>query len=471
MNLLWLRRDLRLHDHAVLAEALASEGPVQPVFVFDSEVLARFKNPQDRRLSFIVEALAGIHHQLREKNGGLLVVHGKASEVIPKLAKALKAERVVAAEDYEPAATKRDHAVAKALGSIPLRLVKDHMIFAPQEILRGGEAAYKVYTPYAKKWRAAFTPDCMAEIIFDIKGRFAEADTLREKAQAAGIKVVSTQNGPAAMLREIGYVYKKDTQWPVDGGKKRLKKFAASEMHDYTIGRNMLAEDGTSQISPYIRFGLVSVRECFRAAHGKKGSDMWLGELIWREFYMMIMFHYPESAHTEWNPLYRDKLEWSKSKKAFQTWVEGKTGYPVVDAAMRQLLEMGWMHNRARMITASFLCKDLLIDWRLGEEHFAQYLMDYEQSSNVGGWQWCASTGTDAQPYFRIFNPESQAKKFDPQGEYAKRYVPELRALKKKEMHHSKRSTSGANYPEPMVDHAESREHALAMYKRARKSP
>ncbi|MGE3714636.1 MAG: deoxyribodipyrimidine photo-lyase, partial [Alphaproteobacteria bacterium] len=244
----------------------------------------------------------------------------------------------------------------------------------------------------------------------------------------------------------------------------------AGKMGNYANTRDMVGQEGTSQLSPYLRFGLVSVRECVRAAMDagrNNGTQTWIKELIWREFYAMILFHFPDSAGKEWNEKYRD-MHWPGKDAHFKAWQEGKTGYPIVDAAMRQLKELGWMHNRARMIVASFLTKDLHIDWRKGEEHFAQYLMDYEQASNAGGWQWAASTGTDAQPWFRIFNPVLQSRKFDPDGTYIRRYVPELKMVKGDAVHEpAKQGELFSDYCPPVVDHKQAREVALAMYKKA----
>ena len=255
--------------------------------------------------------------------------------------------------------------------------------------------------------------------------------------------------------------------WEVEDGEKRLKAFIQKQVRSYHEQRDMLAAEGTSALSPYLRFGLVSVRQCARLAAEMdgKGAHIWMNELIWRDFYATILFHYPDSATQEWNEKYRGTIEWSNSDVMFSRWQQGKTGYPVVDAAMRQLLETGWMHNRARMIVASFFTKHLLLDWRRGEEHFAQLLMDYDMASNVGGWQWAASTGTDAQPYFRIFNPITQGERFDPEGEYIRHWVPELRGLPAKEIHSPWKYNKPSDYPDLIVDHKEARQRALQAFK------
>lgn len=456
--MLWLRRDLRLHDNAAMMAALAEKAPVQAVFIFDSDILAQFARRDDRRLSFIATALCRMDAKLAAKGGGgIVALHGRAEVLVPKLVQALGAVQVSAAEDYEPGARARDAAVGRALGA-QLRLVRDQVIFGPEDILREGEAPYKVFTPYAKAWRAKLTAAHVATL--HGKGMLADIAQSRRACEAAGFEPLDFSRGPGHLLAQVGYDYAQDDLWGVDDGQRRLKGFLAHHAKDYKAMRNFMAVEGTSRLSPYLRFGLVSVRECVQGAL-EAGADTWLSELIWREFYAMNLFHFPESATTEWNPRWRGVLEWSGNEAHFTAWQEGRTGYPVVDAAMRQLLAEGWMHNRARMIVASFLTKHLRIDWRKGEEHFAQWLMDYDMASNVGGWQWAASTGTDAQPYFRVFNPRLQSEKFDPKGEYIRKFVPELRGVGGEDIH-----VPGGAYIAPIVEHGAAREAALAMFKR-----
>lgn len=468
-QIVWLRRDLRRFDHAALASACEGAGRIQPIFIFDTEILARFENRQDRRLSFIAAALVQLHKEFKEHGGGLLVLHGKPIEIVPKLAKALSASTLTAAADFEPDTRARDKAVAEALpDTCEFKRVKDHLIFAPHEILKDDGTPYKVFTPYSKAWKAKLKAEHIAERKVVDKGRYADLSAAQEAAKKVGLTVLDTSQGEAALLKAVGYEYAQDALWPADEGRERLHGFVREgAVSTYKSTRDFMANtEGTSRLSPYLRFGLVSVRECARLAVERENHETWLNEIIWREFYAMILHHYPHTPTLEFQEKYQHTLEWSENREHFEAWCEGRTGYPVVDAAMRQLKKEGWMHNRARMIVASFLTKDLHLDWRWGEEHFAQWLMDYDMASNVGGWQWAASTGTDAQPYFRIFNPESQSKRFDEEGDYIRGHVPELADLGAKAIHAPSAAQRPSSYPAPMVEHKQAREKALEMFKR-----
>jgi deoxyribodipyrimidine photo-lyase len=466
LNLVWMRRDLRLHDHAALHHALKGPGVIQPVFVFDTEILARFANPLDRRLTFLAQVMLDLDSELRARGGGMLVLHGPATEVMPRLAQALGAAQLVAAADIEGPTRARDASVAQVLSGITkMSLVKDAWIRHGGAVNKKDGTPYHVFTPYAKAWRATLTPEDLAERVVEDKGRYAHVAALRAKAYAAGLRVLDLSQGLEALLEQIGFKKADITHWGTREGEARLHRFVETRLKNYSHDRNMLAEDGTSRLSPYLRHGLVSVRECARLAWDRPGAEGWVNELIWRDFYAMILYHYPETATEEFLPKFRRTLNWRRVEADFEAWKAGRTGYPVVDAAMRQMQEIGWMHNRARMIVASFLCKHLRIDWRLGEEHFAQHLMDYDLASNAGGWQWAASTGTDAQPYFRVFNPTTQGEKFDPEGEYVRRYVPELGAMKGKKVHQPWGDAARGSYPAPIVDHASARAEALRMFK------
>lgn len=463
-HIVWLRRDLRLHDHAALHHALTGSLPVQPVFIFDTGILAAFPCRDDRRLSFIAATLCRMEAQLQQRGGGLLVLRGKPQEIYPALVTALQAQALAAAEDYEPDARRRDAEIGRLLAGCDVRFVKDNVVVGPEDVLREGQP-YKVFTPYSKGWRGAVDARQLAKLPIQDSGRYADAGAARRAAQAAGLEVLDAHS-PKAMLEAAGYHYRDDALWTVDGAQARLAAFIRQRAKSYADKRDLMATDGTSRLSPYLRFGLVSARECAKAGI-EAGADAWVKELIWREFYAMILFHFPESAQMEWNPRYRGVLGWAHSPRHLEAWKEGRTGYPVVDAAMRQLRQDGWMHNRARMIVASFLTKHLRMDWRLGEVHFSQWLMDYDLASNVGGWQWAASTGTDAQPYFRVFNPVLQSRKFDPRGEYIRRYVPELKNAPDAALHAPWEAPLAAPYIPPLVRHEEARRAALDMFKQA----
>lgn len=465
MNIVWLRRDLRLHDHAALNAALDAGGPVQPIFIFDTDILKRFNNQEDARLAFLADTLCALDAELQRRGGRLWVFHGRPQEIIP----ALKSP-VFAAEDFEPGTIARDKEVGK---NCTLTLVLDHLIAHPAEIKKDDGTPYKVFTPYSRGWYAAFKPQWVEERKVIDKGRY--------HTSAAPLPTLSLAQGPAHLQEQIGYRYRPLKEWPAGDAPKRLQHFERTILAGYKTSRDFMATDGTSRLSPYLRFGLVSIRECYRMAaaqlpesppHRKEfgpeppsSARKWIAELIWREFYAMILTHFPETVHLEFQPATRG-LKWQNDPGLIAAWKEGRTGYPVVDAAMRQLLTTGWMHNRARMIVASFFTKDLLSDWRIGEEHFAQYLMDYELASNVGGWQWAASTGTDAQPYFRIFNPKLQSQRFDPSGDYIRHYVPELKALNAAEIH-APSPLLASGYPAPIVEHAAVKEKAIALFKSA----
>lgn len=466
VNMVWIRRDMRLHDHAAIHHALSYDGPIQLLFIFDTNILANFSYRDDRRLSFLAHTLCDMHQKLQKKGGGMLILHGSPQDIFPRLSDALSLSSLTAAEDYEAEAIKRDTHVGNCLSpDCDVRFIKDQVIFGPEEITREGDA-YKVYTPYKKLWLQTVTQEHVAPYSTDDKNRYCDIHAVRSACANAGLTVLDADDGAQAMLEAIGYECREDDLWPVGNPHARLSAFLKHKIANYDSGRNMMAEDGTSRLSPYLRFGLLSIRECAAAAMEHK-ADVWLSELIWREFYVTILYFFPESAQQEWNPKYRDKLDWSDNDTHLKAWEDGKTGYPAVDAAMRQLVQEGWMHNRARMIVASFLTKHLRIDWRKGEAFFARYLMDYDMASNVGGWQWAASTGTDAQPYFRVFNPTLQSEKFDPEGDYIRRYVPELKAVHDKIIHTPWKAPLEISYYEPVVDHKEARQQAIDMFKKA----
>ena len=451
--LCWIRRDLRLHDHAALSAATAHHQRVAVVFVFDALILNALEDRDDKRVTFIYESLAEIDAALRARGSRLIVLHGDPVELIPRLAQELRVDAVYANHDDEPYAIARDQSVARTLQSQSQKLntFKDHVIFERQEVTTQSGGDFRVYTPYMRAWRARLRPADVAERSVDDKSFWLN---LPESAPAlAPLSVYGFQS--SELWLKPG----------ASGGKERLDAFTQDLPH-YGQRRDFPAISGTSGLSVHLRFGTISIREAVRHAqrHDSAGSTKWLNELIWRDFYQMIMSRFPRAMTTSFKPEYRD-LVWPGPTEHLEAWKEGQTGYPIVDAAMRELRQTGWMHNRLRMIVASFLTKDLLVSWQDGEAHFARYLLDFDLASNNGGWQWAASTGVDAQPYFRIFNPVSQSLKFDPEGTYIRRWVPEIAYLDAKDIHAPWQLglMNPANYPAPIVDHATQRALALEL--------
>jgi len=457
--LVWFRRDLRDFDHAALARALRVHARVFCAFVFDADILYRLPR-QDRRVDFILRALEELDLALREKGGGLIVRHGRATEEIPRLAAQLDVATVFANRDYAPFARQRDAKVATALATEGRAFVdcKDQVVFERDEVLTQAGTPFSVFTPYARAWRAKLTP-----------GDLAAHDCTARPGQLAAVPPA-----PTFALDDLGFA-PTDLKIPcgMSGGAQLFEDFL-TRIDRYHETRDFPAVKGVSYLSPHLRFGTVPIRQLAAAAYSEslqangKGAATWLNELIWREFYQMILWHRPDVIDFSFKPEY-DALVWDDAPALLAAWKTGHTGYPLVDAAQRQLLQSGWMHNRLRMVTASFLTKDLGIDWRLGEAHFADWLLDYDLASNNGGWQWAASTGCDAQPYFRIFNPVTQSEKYDPQGRFIRRYVPELENVPDKFIHAPwKMPSPPAGYPAPSVDHAAARERTLARFSQPR---
>lgn len=450
--LVWVRRDLRLTDHTPLAHAASQADTVAVAFVFDRKLLAGLSR-NDRRLTFIHQSLEELDEELQKRGSRLIVRIGDPVEEIPQLAKELGAELVCAGRDYETYAKKRDAKVAEALkkqGS-QLKLLKDQVIFEGREVLSKTGTAFKVFTPYKNAWLSALSAQ-----------EYDERSTKKAKFAPKPPK------NPDWSLKALGF----DPQdlW-LEAGEKaaklRLKSFEA-KMKDYGKGRDFPATEGTSGLSVHLRFGTISIRECVRKALAQEnaGAKTWLSELVWRDFYHMILDNNPHVETGAFKKEY-DSIRWPGSEKHFQAWSEGRTGYPLVDAAMRHFNATGWMHNRLRMVVASFLTKDLLVSWQKGEAYFAQHLLDFDLAANNGGWQWSASTGCDAQPYFRIFNPYSQSEKFDPDGTFIRENVPELAKVKGKDIHQPEvGGLFGVDYPEPIVDHSAQREKAIRLFKK-----
>lgn len=452
--LCWIRRDLRLHDHAALSQALQENDEVQLVFVFDPLILNKLTDKQDRRVTFIMESLQDMERTLQKRGASILIRYGNPVEEIPKLARELKVATVYANRDYEPYAKKRDAEVQKQLANadITFKQYKDSVMFEQHEIRNGSGLVYKVFTPYKNKWLEVLR--AQDDVVPDYKMNATKIAKLVNK------KNVLDHD----WHKEIGFVA---TPAVLTGGTslalKRLKEFSIP-MARYHETRDIPALDGTSNLSPYIRHGCLSVRDMIRAGLEQRndGAKIWLSEVIWRDFYHMILDTHPYVEKSSFKPDY-DQIKWRGKDEWFVAWCQGETGYPIVDAAMRCLNQTGMMHNRLRMVVASFLCKTLLIDWRQGERYFAEKLLDFDLAANSGGWQWSSSTGCDAQPYFRIFNPYNQSEKFDGEGEFIKAWIPELGHLDKSDIH-SPSPMLAPDYPRPIVIYEKMRAEALDMY-------
>ena len=425
--LFWFRRDLRLEDNHGFYKALKQGKPVLPLFIFDTAILSKLEDRSDRRVQFIHEQLQVLKAALEKAGSMLLVCYGEPKAIYQQLTDTLQVKAVYTNHDYEPYAHRRDQAIADYLATrqIDFCSFKDQVIFEKAEVVKGDGKPYTVFTPYMKQWKAKLQSAMLEE--FDSVG------LLKNCLQTAPL--------PLIPLQDMGF-QAGDYDFPG-------KEIDVARIKNYDQQRDIPSVPGTSRLSVHFRFGTISIRAAMRMA--QMHNEIWLNELIWREFYMMILWHFPHVAERAFKPAY-DQIAWKNDQDQFQAWCEGQTGYPIVDAGMRELNETGYMHNRLRMITASFLTKHLLIDWRWGEVYFAQKLLDFELSSNNGGWQWAAGTGCDAAPYFRIFNPYLQTKKFDPELKYIKKWVPELNEL---------------SYPQPIVDHSTARERTLAAYKKA----
>lgn len=419
-TIFWLRRDLRLHDNAALYHALRDNGNVVPVFIFDTNILAKLDDDHDVRVHFIHESLSLLKAELEKHGSSLLVLHGDPIQVF----KSLQPKIVYTNHDYEPYAIRRDEAVTNIPGLI-LRTFKDQVIFEKDEVVKDDGTPYTVFTPYSRKWKSKlndfYTKSYPTEKYF---GNFIKTPPFEMPSlESMGFKRSSLSFPPRLIKQDIIDRYQQQRDFP--------------------------AVQGTSRLSVHLRFGTVSIRDLVRLALSK--SEMWLNELIWREFYQMILWHFPYAEHGAFKPAY-NHIEWRNHRDEFDKWCKGQTGYPIVDAGMRELSATGFMHNRVRMITASFLTKHLLIDWRWGEAWFASKLLDFELASNNGGWQWAAGSGCDAAPYFRVFNPTTQAEKFDPAKIYIRKWVPEV---------------DTCEYPAPIVEHSFARNRAIEAYRKA----
>ncbi|MCU0520934.1 MAG: DNA photolyase family protein [Anaerolineae bacterium] len=461
----WVRRDLRLEDNQALSAALKGGARVVPVFVLDQALLA---SPYvgDKRLTFLLDGLRSLDADLRARGSSLVVRQGDPALVLPTLMAEARAEAVVAERDVSPYATRRDARVAAA---VPLHLVEGLSVHPPEAVRKADGGPYSVFTPYSRAWKALPLPDA---------GELLPApERLPALPDLASLPMPDAPQVPVERTYVAGEAE----------AERRLLAFVDDLIYGYGRGRDRMDLEATSGLSPYLRFGMISARrvvvlalaarESAPGAEAWDGAQTWLDELIWREFYISILSNYPEVRRHSFREAYRD-LQWANDPDDYAAWQEGRTGYPIVDAAMRQLGATGWMHNRARMIVASFLTKDLLVDWRWGERHFMQHLIDGDPAANNGGWQWSAGTGTDAAPYFRIFSPVSQGQKHDPEGTYVRRWVPELRGVAAGAIHQpwvlpaeDQRTAGcliGVDYPAPIVDRKMARERTLAAYAAAR---
>jgi deoxyribodipyrimidine photo-lyase len=427
ITIFWFRRDLRVEDNTALYNALNERGNVLPLFIFDSDITDHLADKKDLRISFLFDEVTALKREFESHGSSLLIKYGKPADVFDALAAEYKISAVYTNHDYEPYATKRDEKVRKLMQSkgVDFKAFKDQVIFEKDEVVKDDGKPYTVFTPYSRKWKAALG-DGEIEIL---------------PSEKLLHKTIRTSPFPDFRLAEAGLTHQ-NFIFP--------ERVADGEIiRNYHKTRDIPSLKGTSRLSLHLRFGTISIRKLVKFAI--ENNETYLNELIWREFYMMILWHFPHVVDHAFKPQY-DNVKWLNNEDHFAVWCGGRTGYPIVDAGMRQLNQTGYMHNRVRMITASFLVKHLLIDWRWGEAYFAQKLLDYELSSNNGGWQWAAGSGCDAAPYFRVFNPELQTKKFDPKFEYIRQWVPEFEDFK---------------YPKPIVAHKFARERVLEEYKRA----
>ena len=427
ISICWLRRDLRLEDNAALYHALKDQYPVLLLFIFDKKILDKLLARDDARVTFIHQTLENLNAQLADYTSSIEIKYGKPEDCWSEILDQYDVKTVFINHDYEPYSRERDDALAEYLASenIGFKSFKDQVIFEKNEITKADGKPYTVFTPYFRQWSQKLSE-------FYVKP-YPVSDYLQN--------LLRTGVFPVPSLESMGFLPSQQT-FPMSD--------FASKLVSYESKRDFPAEDATTHIGIHLRFGTISIRNAAAKAL-QQHADKWLSELAWRDFYMMILWHFPDVVDSAFKPAY-NRIKWRNDETEFIAWCNGNTGYPLVDAGMRQLNETGYMHNRVRMVVASFLTKHLLIDWRWGESYFAEKLLDYEMASNVGGWQWACGCGNDAAPYFRVFNPELQAKKFDPENRYTSRWVPEYKTHK---------------YTEPIVEHAYARERALETFKTA----
>ncbi|MEK9726501.1 MAG: deoxyribodipyrimidine photo-lyase [Candidatus Margulisiibacteriota bacterium] len=445
-GLVWIRRDYRLIDNKAIISAAKKCKEIWICFIFDKNILDKLE-PDDQRIDFIMQSIRELDSDLQKHNSAIIVRYGTPQEKIPEIINTYNIDALFYNRDYEPYAVMRDQNIKDSL-SIPIHTYKDSVIFEKDEVLTKSNTYFKVFTPYKNEWIKQMNNQEF-QIKSEINFNFGQVVEDANIHQDRWFKLMGF-NKMSSFLK---------------GGRsnalKRLNSFK-SEIYDYHQARDFPGLKKTSNLSPYLRFGCISIRELvnFSLNFKGEGAQIWLSELIWRDFYQMIVATHPDCDKVSIKPIY-DEIEWHGKREWFDAWCLGQTGFPIVDAAMRELNTTGLMHNRCRMIVASFLCKTLLLNWRLGEAYFAKKLLDFDFASNNGGWGWASSSGCDAQPYFRIFNPYSQSEKFDPKGDYIRTYCPELRHLSNKEIHNP---AILPDYPRPIVDYKIMRQHALDMY-------
>lgn len=427
ISICWLRRDLRLEDNAALYHALNGPNPVLVLFIFDTTILDKLNARDDARVTFIYKVIEKLSTELKKHGSSILVLNDTPEKAWQEVLKTYKVKNVYANHDYEPYARERDDSLSEFLSSesITFKTFKDQVIFEKDEVVKADGKPYTVFTPYFRQWEKKLNDF--------YKKAYPVEKYLSNLLQIEPLTIPT--------LKEMGFE-ESNQDFPSIHFEKRLD--------EYEKRRDYPGDEATSRIGMHLRFGTVSIREAVREAMDQK-ADKWLSELVWRDFYTMILWHFPYVSKSCFKPAY-DKIKWRNDEKEFEAWCNGKTGYPLVDAGMRQLNEIGFMHNRVRMVVASFLSKHLLIDWRWGETYFAEKLLDYEMASNVGGWQWACGCGNDAAPYFRVFNPELQAKRFDTKHVYINKWVPEIKQQK---------------YVQPIVEHTFARERVLKVFKEA----
>jgi deoxyribodipyrimidine photo-lyase len=427
----WFRRDLRLEDNHSLSKAIHSGKRVLCIFIFDRLILDKLEDKSDKRLAFIHKTLASLNSKLMERGSVLKTYYGEPLHVWEEILHTYSVSDVFCNRDYEPYAQQRDRSVHEFLSGkgIAMHGYKDHVIFEKQEVVKDDGKPYTVFTPYSKKWKARLTAttfDAFASVPQTNQLHLCEPEAILDLS-TMGMSAPDFVDFPSADIDE-------------------------SIIQNYHLTRDLPSLRGTTRLSLHLRFGTVSIRHLGRIGFEK--NEKWLNELIWRDFYQMILYHFPQTTNEAFKPAY-DRIPWRNAPEEFAAWCRGMTGYPIVDAGMRELNATGFMHNRVRMIVASFLTKHLLIDWRLGERYFASQLLDFDLASNIGGWQWAASCGCDAAPYFRVFNPALQTDKFDKQHLYIKKWIPEI---------------GTAAYPKPIVEHSYARDRVLKTFKAALQS-